>query len=258
MRLHRTATLAAGAILASGTAAAQTSKLTATAGVSYSQGRFKAPSTTRILVAPLGLRYATGPVRLTATLPYVRIDSVGTVLVGGMMAPIVLDPADPAARRRVRDGVGDLQLGASYSLPSKLVGEWLVDVTARVKAPTAARGLGTGEPDLFVGTNVSRPIGRLAPFFEVGYRFLGDPRRFDLRNSVATSVGASYAFGRTFLIVSYDYNRAVTNAIGDANEILAAVAGPAGRRVSWTAFGSAGLSSGAPDFGVGLLFTVRS
>lgn len=247
-------------LMAAATPAAAQDSFSLSAGLSYSKGRYTTPEDTEILVAPITGRYATGPVRVTATIPYLRVDSIGTVLVGGaMMGPIVIDAADPAARRGVRDGWGDLQLGASYTLPAALVGEVLVDLTARVKLPTAraSRGLGTGEADLFVSADLSYPVGDVAPFVNVGYRFLGDPDAFDLRNSVSTSVGASYALGRTFLIASYDFSRSVTTFIPDAHEVFAGVSGEAGGGFGWTAFGTAGLSEGAPDFGLGLLVTYR-
>jgi hypothetical protein len=57
-------------------------------------------------------------------------------------------------------------------------------------------------------------------------------------------------------IFSYDYTRAASRFIGDAHELFAGFSGPAGR-LSWTAFGTAGLSEGSPDFGLGFLITYR-
>ena len=254
--MARVLAIVTGALCASASARADT--LTATAGLGYSIGNYTAPTTTDILVAPLGLRYATGPFRLTATLPYLRVASVGTLLstAGG---PIVIAPGDPNARKRARDGFGDLQLGVTYTLPASMTGAWLIDLTARAKVPTARRsiGLGTGEADAFVSTEISREFGRLAPFVNVGYRFLGDPPGFKLRNPISTSIGASYQIGKTFLIGSYDYTRATTRLVPDAHELFGGVSGPAIGRLTWTAFGTAGLSQGAPDYGVGMLFSFK-
>ena len=232
--------------------------LSLTTGVSFASGRFTAPTRTDILIVPTGLRYATGPFRFTATLPYLHIESVGTVLVGNG-APVVLTPGDPAARRRTRDGVGDLQLGASYALPEALTGAWLIEVSGQVKVPTASRsrGLGTGKTDGAIGLDVSRAFGNFVPFANASYRFLGSPPGFDLRDSVGTSVGATYTFGRSFVTLSYDYNRSVTRFLPDAHEVFAGVSGPAIGRLNWTAFGTAGLSSGAPDYGLGMVFSYK-
>jgi len=237
---------------------AHADSLTASAGIGYSSGRYTAPSTTDIVVAPFSVRYATGPVRLTATLPYLYVNSVGTVL-SASGVPIVVTPGDPNARKRARDGIGDVQLGITYTLPASLTGEWLIDFTARAKLPTARRsiGLGTGKADMFISTEVSREFGRFAPFVNVGYRFLGDPPGFKLRNSISTSVGTSYQLGRTYLIASYDYTRATTTFVPDAHELFGGVSGPAIGRLTWTAFGTAGLSKGAPDYGVGMLFSYK-
>ena len=232
--------------------------LSLTTGISFASGRFTAPTRTDILIVPTGLRYATGPFRFTGTLPYLHIDSVGTVLVGAG-PPVVLTPGDPAARRRTRDGVGDLQLGASYALPETVTGAWLIEVSGQVKVPTASRtrGLGTGETDGAIGLDVSRAFGKFVPFANAGYRFIGSPRGFDLRDSVSTSVGATYTLGRSFVTISYDYNRSVTRFLPDAHELFAGVSGPAIGRLTWTAFGTAGLSSGAPDYGLGMVFSYK-
>ncbi len=256
MRVAR-ALLALASIATTGHAQAQDAFSIST-GISFASGRFTAPRRTSIVEAPISLRYSTGPFRFTATLPYVYIDSVGTVLVG-TGPPVALSPGDPAARRRARDGFGDLQLGASYDLPDTLTGKWLVELSGQVKTPTAsrARGLGTGEPDEAVSINASRAFGPIVPFVDVGYRFIGSPAGFDLRNSVSTSVGATYTLGKSFVTVSYDYNSAVTRFIPDAHEMFVGVSGPAIGRLTWTAFGTTGLSSGAPDYGLGMVFSYK-
>lgn len=245
-----------------GTAAAQeradTSSLSLSTGFSYSVGDFTAPQDTEVLIVPFSARYATGDLRFSATLPYVSIESLGIVFGGPEMGPIVIDPEAPGERRR-RAGVGDLTLGAAYTLPAEATRDFLVDLSLRLKLPTSDedKRLGTGETDVAVAVDVSYPIGRVIPFAMVGYRFLGDTEEFDLRDNWVTSVGGSVAVGDLFVIASYDYTGAPTRFIDDAHELFAGLSGPLGERLSWTAFGTAGLSDGSPDYGLGLILTYR-
>ena len=262
MAAQRVALVAAlvGAVLAARVEAqpAAGSGVSVSTGLGYTSGDYSAPTKTEILVAPFSLRYRTGPLRLLATLPYVRIDSPGTVFGGVEGGPIIVDPETPMGRQ-VREGLGDLSLGATYTLPEATTGAFLVDLGARVKLPTSEKReqLGTGKTDITLSADVSRQFDRVAPFANVSYRFYGDPAAWDLRDGFATSVGTSVQAGRGVAILSYDYTRAASRFIGDAHELFAGYSGPAIDQLSWTAFGTAGLSEGAPDYGFGLLLTFR-
>jgi hypothetical protein len=104
----------------------------------------------------------------------------------------------------------------------------------------------------------SHVIGTWAPFVNVGYRFFGDPAAINLHNGVSASLGTTKQLGSIVAIFSYDYSQAVTSATKDAHELFAAVSGPLIDRVNWTGYGIVGLSEGSPDFGIGLLLTVRA
>jgi hypothetical protein len=229
--------------------------LSASAGIDYSRGEYGADEKTSLLVVPLSVRAGVGGLRVSATLPYLRIDSPGNVVSGGPGGPIIVDPNAPSTRD-VRKGFGDLSLGAAYGIPFAGLD---LDLSARVKLPTSARlkSLGTGKTDVAVRGELSKSIGTWTPFASVGYRFLGDPAEVDLRNSVSTSVGTIKQLGSTVLVASYDYARATTAAVDDAHELFAAVSGRLTDRVNLTTYGIAGLSEGSPEFGVGLLVTLK-
>lgn len=227
-------------------------------GVSYSSGDYGAPAKTKLLVVPFSLRASAGDWRFSATLPYLRIDSPGNIVGGGTGGPIVIDPNAPATRE-VRKGLGDLSLGASYTLPSGTLGGFDLDLSGRVKLPTSSerKSLGTGKTDFAVSAELSRTIGIWSPFVNVGYRFYGDPEGFDLRNGPSASVGTTVQLGTTVAIASYDYSRATSRATNDAHELFGALSGPLSDRLNWTAYGIAGLSEGSPDYGLGLLITFK-
>jgi hypothetical protein len=58
-------------------------------------------------------------------------------------------------------------------------------------------------------------------------------------------------------ILSYDYSRATTSAVEDAHEVFGALSGPLTGSLNWTGYGIVGLSTGSPDFGLGLLLTAQ-
>lgn len=224
-------------------------------GVDYSTGDYGLDEKTKILVVPFSLRATAGDVAFTASLPYLRIDGPGGVVVGPGGEPLPGVPSEGG----VREGIGDLSLGATYTVPAEHLGGLELGLGARVKLPTASkeRQLSTGETDFTVSADVSYPIGTVVPFVNLGYRFLGDPDGFDLRDGPTASVGSSFQLGTAVLIASYDYARAISPLSEDSHEIFAGLSGPLTSGLTLTGYGIAGLSNGSPDFGVGLLVTAN-
>ena len=127
------------------------------------------------------------------------------------------------------------------------------------KLPTASRskGLGTGAVDVTFGAEVSKTFGAVTPFANIGYRLPGDPKNFDLHNAWTASGGASILVGKSSLIASYDYRQSSSDLAKDSHELFGAFSTPLSKKLSLTAYGSAGLSDGAPDFGVGGMVTAQ-
>lgn len=91
----------------------------------------------------------------------------------------------------------------------------------------------------------------------LGYRIPGDPAGVDLRSGPTASVGASIPAGKAVAILSYDYARASSRLAEDSHELFGALSSPVSDRFTLTGYGSAGLSQGSPDVGVGLLMTLK-
>ncbi|HEX6859237.1 MAG TPA: transporter [Caulobacteraceae bacterium] len=246
------ATAAAGQALA----ADDGFELTGLVGFDYSSGDYGTGIDTNILRVPLGLRATTGPLRLTASIPYERIEGAANIISGDGGGPIIVDPSAPI-EKVTREGWGDLALGASYTLPASITGALEVDLNGRVKLPTGDDELSTGETDYSVGTEASYPLGAWTPFASLGYKMRGDPEGVDLDNTINASIGTSYAVtDRSVVIVSYDYDQASTSGVDDSHSLFAGYSAPLVGRVNWTIYGVAGLSDGAPDAEGGLLLSV--
>jgi hypothetical protein len=249
--------IGAGIALAANPAAAQSegngTGVSITTGIDYSSGDYGTGIDTDILVVPVAARVTSGNLRFSASIPYIRIKGSSSI-VGGDGGPVIVDPNTPAS---TRSGIGDLTVGANYAIPEDRMGVG-VDFGARVKLPTAESGLGTGKTDASLSTELSRTFGNVTPFVQAGYRFMGDPDGIDLDNVWFGSVGASANVGKSVLIASYDYREATTATVEDSQEIFAALSTPVSKALNLTFYGSAGLSDGAPDYGVGAMVTIKA
>lgn len=229
-------------------------EISVTTGVDYSSGDYGTGIDTNILVVPVAARVSTGDLRFSASVPYIRIDGAGSI-VGGDGGPIIVDPATPSAKR---SGIGDLTLGANYGIPENRIGVG-IDLGARVKLPTAETGLGTGKTDFSFSGELSRTFGTVTPFVQAGYRIMGDPDGIDLENVFFGSVGASTSLGSggSVLLASYDYRQATSALVEDSEEVFGAFSTPLSKALNLTLYGSAGLSDGAPDYGLGAMVTFK-
>lgn len=223
-------------------------------GSLYAEGDFGARSKTTIWSAALGARVRLGDWKLSASLPWMRIRSRSTFFTGIDSTPVLVAP-DTSPTKRTADGLGDLTLGAAYTIaPSGSAIE--VELSARAKLNTASDGsrLSSGKNDYSVGADVSLPVGPVIPFASFTYRFLGDTALYRLRDGPAASAGASYAIDTdSFVLASYHYARAATRFVGDSHELFAGASTRLrGTPLRLTGFATAGLSRGAADASAGI------
>lgn len=241
-------------------AAPPESDLSLSLGGSIWSGDFGAPTDTMISSVLLGARYRIGGLRLTASIPRMRIRSDGTIFTGIGGTPLLVAPSVTSGNR-VRDGIGDLTLGAAWLVPKSAGLGFDLELLGRVKLPVASKSsqLSTGKADYSAGAVVSKTFGRLTPSVSATYRWFGDTRTWNFRNGFELNAGASYAVSdRSVVLVNFDYARAATPLIDDSHEIVAAFSTPiAGDRLRLTAYAGKGLSNGAADVSGGLSLSLR-
>ncbi|MFQ5347797.1 MAG: hypothetical protein ACE5ED_08130 [Rhodothalassiaceae bacterium] len=277
------AALALGLI---GQASAQTEMRVST-GVDFSSGDFGAPADTDILSVPFRATISAGDLEFSASTSFVSVRGTGDVIPGDI-GPIITfrclrlrdrrpDLFERFCRRRLEDllnqaqerttnsGIGDTVLGITWSLPAELTGDWLVDLGARVKLPTASasRGLGTGETDGSFSLDIARSVGAWTLYAGGGYRIFGDPTLdgpggaplvIDLENGASASAGLIYLFADgSSLSLGYDYLARTVQGSSAAHEVTLGYSTAIGDSGwSWTGYGVAGLSRASPDFAVGM------
>ena len=222
-------------------------------GTSIADGNFGAAKNTSIWSTAFAARVVLDGVRFSASLPYMRIRSNGTIFTGIDSTPVVVAPG--IGGKVTNHGFGDLTLGAAYTASQPIAG-FEIELSGRVKVPTATRasGLSSRKTDESVGVQATRPLGRFAPFVTATYRILGDPRGYKLRDGFASSVGSSLVISRsTVLLASYHYARAASRLIHDAHELFFGGSRElAGTRLRLTGYATAGLSDGAASKSGGL------
>lgn len=227
-------------------------------GVEYQQGTYGLNQNIDVLSVPTTLKLSHGGLTLAASLPYVHLNAPANVVTGGgiLGVPVIVPPTT-TTERRSRDGIGDLRLTGSYTMRDLPVG---VSLSAQVKVPTASasKGIGTGKTDVAVGGEVFKQVGRVTPYLDVDYTMPGQPKGYRLNNSLSGQVGAAVQLGRRVRAhLGYAYAQAISPALGDQQALSGGLNVGVSRSLSLGAYGSAGLSRGAPDMVAGLQLGAR-
>lgn len=228
-------------------------------GLEYQEGDYFTGEQVEILSVQNHLRVRSGRATFTASLPWHRIEAPGNVVGGGGLLglPLVVDPTQPAARD-VRQGIGDLRLGAGYTLPSLAGVELTIGGQVKLATASAERGIGTGETDVAVAAEASRRFGAVTPFISVGYTMPGDPAAYDLRNSLSARGGVALQISEALRgNFSYGFAESVSSLVPDERQISTGLNANLSRRLSLGVYGNAGLSNGSPDVGGGLSLGFR-
>ena len=227
-------------------------------GTVVAEGEFGTGSTTTIWNSALGARLNLDDLTLSASLPWMRIDSRSTIFAGIDATPVLVAP-NTSLRKRITDGFGDLTLGASYTIAQALH-PVEIELSGRAKLNTADKNsrLSSGKNDYALGVDFSIPTKRVTPFASFTYRFLGDTESYRLRDGPAASAGATYPIGDgTFVVASYHYAKAATRLVGDSHELFAGASTRlSGTRLRLTGFATAGLSDGAAGVSAGVALSV--
>lgn len=237
--------------------AARAAQPTVTVGVqpSYFDGSFGTPDNIQIWYVPTYIRYHEGHTELKLTVPYITVKSSGALVSGGTVVGTT-NSGSP----QTHSGLGDVWLEGKYTLHGSGV---IPDLTpyAKVKFATASssQGLGTGENDYEFGLGADTVVGTtLFPFAQLGYRFVGSPPNLPLRNIVTYEAGASLRVRPgQFLTAMYSGHQSEQAGFPAASDAIAAWNYDVRPGTGFQVFGDIGLSSGSPDFGLGVGAQIR-
>ncbi|MBL0125011.1 MAG: hypothetical protein IPP88_20625 [Betaproteobacteria bacterium] len=212
-----------------------------------------------MLVIPFSVSAETSAWIVGASMPYLQVRSDDNVRVTDSDILVGSSASDNDQIKTIR-GAGDLATFATYKVPETDAG-WLIDLTGRVKWPTASRakGFSTGKIDYGAQINLARRVDRCTPHAKVAYQVRRGEIDDELRNGWAANAGVKYRLnGTSDIDFTYDY-RQPSSAFGfKQSELSIAV----GLKVSanWRVvlYGVKGLADGSPEWAVGASIEVRN
>jgi len=215
-------------------------------GFHYSVGDYGGSTSTSIVYTPLITRAELDRWTMWLTVPYIRISGPGGVVQG---------PDGPVQTTGgVSEGLGDIVLRGAYLFPAEP--GWIpsLELLGLVKFPTASRdrGLGTGEYDFGLESELSWEVGRLMPFVVFGYRFLGSSAETPLHDVFECIPGVQYLIAPGInLGVLLDYRQAASAQSGTRLETVPFASFRVRHHWAIDLYGAAGLADGSPDAGFG-------
>ena len=237
------------ALLAALSAHAQETPLRLGAGFHYSSGDYGSTVDTRITTLEATGRYETGRMVYRASVPYLFVRG-GTEVIPG-----VGRAGGARARSGSASGLGDIVLSATYGAYYDAASTLGVDLTGKVKLPTAdeSEGLGTGETDFAFLVDLFKTFGQVNAFGGIGFHVMGDAPGLPLENAWSMNVGATYKLdARDSVGAMLDTRQRVVPGGAPVREVT----GFWMRRLErdWRAqvYGLFGLADGSPDYGFGL------
>jgi hypothetical protein len=240
--------------LAAGAAHGADGELSAGAGVNYSTGKYGESTPTRIWSIPFVARYETDRWTLKLTLPLLRVTSPANVIPG-------IGAFDNRGRARRRaagttteTGLGDTVASATYTAYYDQAAKRGLDLTGKVKLPTADadKGLGTGSTDESLQVDVYQTQGLFTVFADLGYTFFGHSDFVQLDNALYYGAGFSEKLDDTnSLGMSFDGRQRVTPGGAPQREVTAFWNRRMDRATRLQAYVLKGFSDGSPNWGIG-------
>ncbi len=217
-------------------------------GFDYSSGDYGASEDTDILYIPVTGRLQKGNWTAKLTVSYISIKGPGAVVGNG-------DTTNGAGGTAVttESGLGDVVGSVGYTFD--LTPETYLDVTGKIKLPTADedKGLGTGETDYTVNTEITQEIGKAHVYGSAGYKFVGTNSTLNLDDSLILGVGAGTKIGEeTTVGASYDWRESASGG-ENPSEASAYLSHNITRQISAQVYGVTGFSDASPDLGGGMM-----
>lgn len=222
-------------------------RLKLTLGYDFTTGKYGGSERTDISYVPLTIHGEIDLWTVKLTVPYIRVSGPGGFIDG---------PSGPIATQGgVSEGVGDIIASGAYTLWP--LTDWLpfIDLIGRIKFPTADenKGLGTGEFDYSIETELARTFGRFTPLGALGYRFTGSPPGTTLNDVLLASVGGVYQLNDPFSVgLFFDYRQASSASSDERRELVPFGAWKISPHWTTSLYAVIGFSDASPDGGVGV------
>ena len=164
---------------------------------------------------------------------------------------------------RKESGVADTVLSVKRVIPEFNLAPVYVDVTAKLKLPTADedKRLTTGEVDgeLLIGAFWWRKEA-ISPYFKIGHKWRGQPDHTDkdLNDSWRFNIGAHKAMSQEWdLMLQLDGREAALSSSSDILELSVFSRWKLSQQQSITVYCVKGIADGSPDWAAGFQHSTR-
>jgi hypothetical protein len=292
--------LLAGAVVAvlaqCNTASAADTRVQASSGVQYSDGKYGDTTSTSAIVVPFSVRASFGSWSIRASVPFVTVDGPADV------SEIIDDSSgrgsssgsgssgsgsgsgsgssgsgssgsgsggsgggddddDVGSANRSVSGIGDASIALTYSLDAIGDSPAYVDFTGRVRLPTGdeAEGLGVGATDYVASTELGWDGDPGGVFVSAGRRFLGEVDAFERVDGWQASAGGWVNISDSAVIGAYyDWRNSSTRDGDDPSSVEAYVSWRLNEAWKIELNGGVGLSDASADYTAGLTLIWRS
>lgn len=229
-------------------------KLSIYTGANYITGKYGSEQSTDIVYIPLTAKYELINTSFKLTIPWLSITGPGGVTNAG--TPVTLGTTT-SNKTTTESGLGDVVASMTQSLTLFKDSPLFVDFTGKVKFATASqsKGLGTGENDYSVLTDIYKPLSAsLTIFGGVAYKVFGDPSWKNFNNVWSSNLGFSYRINPKLSAgISGDIRQATFNSQEPMKEITAFSAYKFDKSYKLQAYLAQGYSDSSSDFGCGLM-----
>lgn len=214
---------------------------------SYFEGSFGTTGSTRIWYLPAYVDYRGSEFGFKATVPYLRVENQGALVSGGSVV-------GTSQTQTTESGLGDIWLKGTYTLHGS---DGRPDIVPylKIKLGTASvsKGLGTGQDDVEEGVELDWTMGRLFPFLTLGYREVGSSSAYALQNIVTYEGGGSYTLATSrFLTAMIAGHQSEQPGFAAAADLIVAWNFSPPKGTGYGFYVDKGLSSGSPDYGLGI------
>ncbi len=213
----------------------------------YSAGDYGAGSDTDILYFPVSYSLARGKWGAQLTVPHLRVEGVGNVLVniGGVNRAVA------GTERESYGGVGDSTLALTYQMDPISDSSPFIDFRLDIKIPSADRekGLGTGETDYSAQVDLSQNYGSSVLFATVGYTFRGKTDFYSgLEDSAYLQLGIARPLAPQWNIGAfYDYREPASAFSPEVHEIVPYFSWQISESWSFTGLAAFGFTDASAD-----------
>ena len=212
-------------------------------GLDYSRGEYGLDDATQLFYVPVSMEADFFPVRAKVTLPLLSIEG-----------PRDIEGSTVTSGRST--GIGQVVGSVGYLWPPPLRALPYVELTTKLGIPTETSDeLGNGKWSFSLQADAFKRFGKLSTFARGGRKFYTGS---GLDDRFYTSVGASWRLHeRLSFGLAYDWYQSSVSSVADTQQLSPFANLKLGRGWSVGPYGLAGLSEGAPDFGLGFSLSVR-